>query len=104
MSNRLLRTDQFRHLASQAVKEWAQNVKNCKKCQNPKLQVGHTCGAVKLRKKEPEDLSRLTDEALEGRIFYSQDARSGEPFGPLWDEYKRRYHTLKLGAYYGDSD
>lgn len=96
MTNRLLSKSQMRRFAAQGMVEVAQLIKDCKKCQNPLLfESKHTCGAVKVSKKEPEDLTKLTDAALETRIFYSQDARAGEPFSPLFEEYKRRYNLKK---------
>lgn len=88
-------------IANAALKELAQLRANCDRCQNPLLKKRHTCGASTLRKdRAKEDLTKLTDTALEERIFYSQDARAGEPFGPLWDEYKRRYTLAKQGRDY----
>jgi hypothetical protein len=51
-------------------------------------------GYVRPKKEKPEDLTKLTDEALESRIFYSQDARAGEPFFSLFEEYRRRFKEL----------
>jgi hypothetical protein len=97
MSNRLISKSQMRRFVAQAMTEAEKLVKDCKKCQNPKLKIRHTCGAVKVTKL-PEDLTKITDEALEMRIFYSQDVRAGELFGPLFDEYRRRFKELQKAA------
>lgn len=45
---------------------------------------------------KPENLTKLTDETLETRIMYAEgDHKAGEPFWPLWVEYKRRYNEKK---------
>jgi hypothetical protein len=88
--NRLLTKMDLRKVMKEAVSEFEQRRRNCKQCQNPMLKGIHTC-LEKAKKKEPEDLTKLTDEALKQRIFYSNDSRSGESSGPLIDELWRRY-------------
>lgn len=72
---------------------------NCEQCKSPMLKGMHTCGLTDAERKHQKirNITTISDEALEAGIYESQDARSGKLFGPLFEEYKRRYEEAKSG-------